>query len=58
MKAKNYQELIVWQRAMDLVEDVYTLSRDFPREELYVLTSQIRRAAEMRTAHCPQLTAH
>jgi len=45
MKAKNYQELTVWQRAMDLVEDVYTLSRDFPREEIYALTSQIRRAA-------------
>ena len=45
MKVRNYQELIVWQRAMDLVESVYKASRDFPREELYSLTSQIRRAA-------------
>ena len=30
---------------MDLVEDVYKSSRDFPREEIYALTSQIRRAA-------------
>jgi four helix bundle protein len=45
MKVKNYRELIVWQRAMDLVEEVYKSSRDFPREEVYVLTSQIRRAA-------------
>jgi four helix bundle protein len=45
MKVKNYQELIVWQRAMDLVEDVYRSSKDFPREEIYALTSQIRRAA-------------
>jgi len=45
MKVKNYQELIVWQKAMDLVEDVYKSSRDFPREEIYALTSQIRRAA-------------
>lgn len=45
MKVKNYQELIVWQKAMDLVEDVYKASRDFPREEVYALTSQIRRAA-------------
>src|SRR5438067_13253580 len=45
MKVKNYQELIVWQRAMDLVEEVYKLSRAFPREEVYGLTSQIRRAA-------------
>lgn len=45
MKVKNYQELIAWQRAMDLVEDVYKATKDFPREEIYALTSQIRRAA-------------
>ncbi len=45
MKVKNYQELIVWQKAMDLVEEVYRLSKFFPREELYALTNQIRRAA-------------
>ena len=45
MKVKNYQELIVWQKAMDLVEEVYKSSKSFPREELYGLTSQLRRAA-------------
>ena len=45
MKVKNYKELIVWQKAMDLVEEVYTASRSFPREEIYGLTSQLRRAA-------------
>jgi four helix bundle protein len=45
MKVRNYQELIVWQKAMDLVEDVYKASRNFPREEIYALTSQVRRAA-------------
>jgi len=45
MKVKNYQELIAWQKAMDLVEDVYKASKTFPREEVYGLTSQIRRAA-------------
>jgi four helix bundle protein len=45
MKLKNYQDLIAWQRSMDLVEDVYRYSKDFPREEIYALTSQIRRAA-------------
>ena len=44
MKVKNYQELVVWQRAMDLVEIVYKASRAFPRDELYALTSQVRRA--------------
>jgi four helix bundle protein len=41
---KNYSDLIAWQKAMDLVEVVYALSSAFPREELYGLTSQIRRA--------------
>ena len=45
MKVKNYQELIVWQKAMDLVEEVYIASKGFPREEIYGLTSQVRRAA-------------
>jgi four helix bundle protein len=45
MKVKNYQELIAWQKSMDLVEEVYKSSKDFPREEIYALTSQIRRAA-------------
>ena len=45
MKVKNYRELIAWQKAMDLVIEVYTISRAFPREEIYGLTSQLRRAA-------------
>jgi four helix bundle protein len=45
MKVKTYQELIVWQKAMDLVESIYKISRAFPREEVYALTSQVRRAA-------------
>jgi four helix bundle protein len=45
MKVKNYKELIAWQKSMDLVEKIYTVSRTFPRDELYALTSQIRRAA-------------
>jgi four helix bundle protein len=43
--ARNYQGLVVWQRAMDLVAEVYVASRSFPREEVYGLTSQLRRAA-------------
>ena len=45
MKVKNYQELIAWQKAMDLVVKVYTISKAFPREEVYALTNQLRRAA-------------
>ena len=45
MKLKSYQELIVWQKAMDLVVNVYQITKGFPREETYGLTNQIRRAA-------------
>src|SRR5436190_6583461 len=41
---KSHRDLIVWQRAMDLVEAVYHLSASFPKAEIYGLTSQMRRA--------------
>lgn len=41
----NFRDLIVWQKAMALALDVYKLTRQFPKEELYVLTAQVRRAA-------------
>ena len=45
MAVKNYRELIVWQKAMDLVEEIYRTTRAFPKEETYGLTIQLRRAA-------------
>lgn len=42
---QSYRELIVWQRAVDLVVEVYRITKKFPREELFVLVSQMRRAA-------------
>ena len=44
MAVKHYKDLIVWQKAMDLVCLIYGATRTFPKEELYGLTSQIRRA--------------
>ena len=41
----SYRDLIVWQRSMDLAESCYKITAAFPKEELYGLTSQIRRAA-------------
>ena len=41
----SYQDLEVWQLAMILAEDCYRLTATFPREEIYGMTSQIRRAA-------------
>lgn len=40
---KSYKDLIVWQKSMDLVVEVYKLTENFPREELFGLTSQMRR---------------
>lgn len=45
MSVKNYRELLAWTKAMELVTEVYRVSRAFPREEAYGLTSQIRRSA-------------
>jgi four helix bundle protein len=42
---KNYRDLDVWQRAIDLVVFSYELTRTFPQEEIYGICSQIRRAA-------------
>lgn len=41
----HYRQLIAWQKAMLLVRSVYELSKRFPKEEIYGLTSQVRRAA-------------
>lgn len=40
-----YKNLHIWQKSMDLVDNIYTVSKNFPKEEIYGLTNQIRRAA-------------
>jgi four helix bundle protein len=42
---KNYESLIVWQKSMDLVVEIYKITDEFPKSELYGLTSQMRRAS-------------
>ena len=41
---RSYKDLEVWQRSMQLAEDCYRATADFPREEMYGMTAQIRRA--------------
>lgn len=41
---RSHRDLIVWQKAIELVVSVYKATHQFPKEELYCLTSQIRRA--------------
>jgi four helix bundle protein len=42
---QSYRDLVVWQASMTLAEECYRVTRAFPREELFGLTSQIRRSA-------------
>jgi four helix bundle protein len=42
----KFEKLIVWQKAVDLACDVHELTKTFPKEELFILTSQIKRAAD------------
>ena len=44
--AFRFEELQVWQRALDLGKEINQLTKTFPKEEIYVLTSQMKRAAD------------
>ncbi len=44
--AFKFEKLIVWQKAVDLSDVVNQVTKDFPKEEVYILTSQIKRAAD------------
>jgi four helix bundle protein len=50
-RVNSYRDLLVWQRAMDIAAGVYDLTRAFPREEQFGLTSQARRASVSIAAH-------
>jgi four helix bundle protein len=41
----SYKDLIVWQQAVELAVSIYSLTKTWPREEIYGLTAQARRAA-------------
>lgn len=44
-KVNSYKDLIVWQKSMDLVVYIYEVTEQFPKSEMYGLTSQMRRSA-------------
>lgn len=61
--AKNYRELIVWQKSMDLTVEVYSLTRELPDSEKFGLKSQMQRAASsipsnIAEGHARQGTGH
>ncbi|MBO9561683.1 MAG: four helix bundle protein [Niastella sp.] len=42
----KFEKLVVWQKSLELSDEVHTLTKKFPKDELYVLTSQVKRAAD------------
>ncbi|NEQ86353.1 MAG: four helix bundle protein [Moorea sp. SIO2I5] len=42
---QSYRDLRVWQKGMDVAESCYVITREFPKQEIYGMTAQIRRAA-------------
>jgi four helix bundle protein len=45
MKIKSFKDLDIWKRSIKLAEDIYYVTKSFPKEEMYGLSSQLRRAA-------------
>ena len=45
MTVQSYRDLIAWEKSFDLAAEVVCVTKCFPREEIYGLTSQVRRAA-------------
>ena len=58
MSITSYRDLQAWQLAMSLVEAVYALTRSFPREEMFGLTSQLRRSAASIPSHVAEGHQH
>ena len=44
-EVRSYKDLIIWQKSIDLVVEIYKALKSFPREELYALSDQIKRSA-------------
>ena len=51
MKIKSYKDLNIWGRSIGVVEDIYKITKNFPKEEIYGLTSQLRRSAVSITSN-------
>ncbi len=45
MKSGSFKNLLIWQKSMELAKEIYSLTKSFPKEEIYSLTQQIRRSA-------------
>ena len=45
MKINSFEDMVVWQKGIDLVQLIYRFTKSFPKEELYALSDQMRRSA-------------
>lgn len=50
-KIQSFEQLTVWQEAQDLAVDVYAITKAFPKDELFAITNQLRRAASSISAN-------
>lgn len=50
-KIGSFEDLIVWQKSQDLAVSVYKITKDFPKDELFSITNQLRRAASSISAN-------
>lgn len=48
----KFEKLKVWQKALDLADEIDKMTKTFPKEEVYVLTSQVKRAADSINEYC------
>ncbi len=54
MKVKDYKDLKVWQKGIEIVDKVYAVTATFPREELYGMVIQMRKAAVSIPSNIPE----
>ena len=55
---QHFKDLVVWQKAMEMVTEIYKLTDNFPKREVYSLTDQIRRAAVSVPSNVAEGQAH
>ena len=54
---QSYRDLVAWDKAMELVTEIYRVTKQFPKEELFGLMSQLRRAAVSIPSNMPKVRA-
>lgn len=50
-QASSFEDLIVWQKSQDYAVEIYQVTKEFPKEEIFAMTSQLRRAASSISAN-------